>query len=77
MVKQYQEKHGCNPEKIVMTPFAALCITIKEGISSSYNRIPVEGRDFDERDVTNNPAEAKCLGIFMKGNTIRAVDLKN
>ena len=78
MVDQYVAKHGRQPERIVITPYAAVALTLSQGVSTSCNGIPVVSKEFDEADTCQKEGDvSRGLGIFVRENKLRSVDIKS
>lgn len=78
MVNQYKSTHqGMMPEKIVLTPQAALALALKEAYGDSFMGTQVVSAPFTENEVAQ-PGHGTKLGVFMYGNpeSIRSCDLK-
>jgi hypothetical protein len=78
MVNQFKTSHqGMPPEKIVLTPQAALALALKEAYGNTFLGVLIEALPFTEKDVTS-PGNGTRLGIFMHGTpeAIRACDLR-
>jgi hypothetical protein len=78
MVNQFKSSHhGMMPEKIQLTPQAALALALKEAYGDSFMGVPVVALPFTENEVTQ-PGTGTRLGIFMHGNpeSLRSCDLR-
>lgn len=77
MMDQFEKKHGRKPENIVITPYAAMALTLQQGMSAKCNGIPMVGKDFGEEDVCKEEGDvARNLGVFVFKNRMVSCDLK-
>jgi hypothetical protein len=78
MVNQYKSTHqGMLPEKIILTPQAALALALKEAYGDNFLGVQVVSMPFEENEVAQ-PGQGTKLGVFMHGNpeSIRSCDLR-
>jgi hypothetical protein len=77
MVMQYRTAHRHqDPERIILTPQAALALALMQTYSGQFQGIEVEARQIDENEVAK-PGEGTKLGVFLKGDpeSLRCCDL--
>lgn len=77
MIRQYRERHGRPPKKIVICPVALMALGIMQSVGVKWDGVPVESRLFGEGDICLN---GPVLGVFSQrsGKTIqlRSCELK-
>ena len=81
MVSQYQAKHGRKPERIVVTPYAAIALALESGgtggVSSACEGVTIVSKEFDEDTVCQKEGDvARSLGVFVRNRCLVSCDLK-
>ncbi len=69
LVRQYRTKHNQAPQRILVTPPAALALGLKESLTPNHNGVPVQVQD-SFAAVQTGP----YLGIIVLENQVRSVD---
>lgn len=64
-LNQFKKRHNRVPQKVVVTPMALLVLAIKRNAATHWDGVPLVCRQIDEKEATDNVAEARSLGVVM------------
>ena len=63
MVEQYQQRHQCLPEKILVHPLALVALGIRRSVAPVWNGVRVECREVSPKEGKKG---GRCLGVYLE-----------